>query len=245
MIKSLVQGFVSLVSRPSEQWDFQERRRLVRMRCRYRCIAEVGGERQPATISDLGVGGLRLRLGSAPPAGQWITIFTPFGDESLDGEPVRAEVLWSRQNRDGAAVVGLRYAADPESMDRSWVRTVIKHLGFRPESLLSKRKWVRADCVLEGSLNRGDGQPPRVQIHNLGVGGALFEHSGVLPLCKASLRIGPYEGLAAFEVHGHLIKARPDGKAYLYGLEFDQLDPEQLRHLSLYLKKLLKHSWEI
>jgi hypothetical protein len=245
MIKEMVKGFLSLVQRPPAEWDFAERRKLTRMRCHYKCEMELEGKKLEGIIIDMGVGGLRLKVFHPLKKGQRLLIHSPFNEVSEDSAAVDVQVLWTHQpERNFATYAGLKYISEPKVMGKTWVRSVMKQLGFRPESLLSKRRWVRADCYLPGTLRRSDNSRQEIRIQNLGVGGVLFEYRGVLQLGEQSLRLGPHEQLPPLDVQGILIKARPQGKQYLYGLEFDDLKPAQLRLLTVYLKTLLIHSWE-
>ena len=246
MIKDLVKGFLSLIQRPSEEWDFGERRKLTRMRCHYKCQAELEGKKLEATISDLGVGGLRLKVFQALKKGQKLLVYSPFNEVSEGSNPVEVQVLWTHQpERNFATYAGLKYSSDPKVMSKTWVKSVMKQLGFTPESILSKRRWARAHCFLEGSIRRTDKSRQGIRIQNLGVGGVLFEYADLLAFGEQTVRLGPHEKLPPLDITGNLVKARPQGKHYLYGLEFGELKPAQLRLLAIYLKALLTHSWEV
>ena len=246
MIKDLVKGFLSLVQRPSEEWDYAERRKLTRMRCHYKCQLELEGKKLEGIIGDMGVGGLRLKVFHALKKGQKLLVHSPFNEVSEASAPVEAQVLWTHQpDRNFATYAGLKYVSDPKTMAKTWVRSVMKQLGFRPESILSKRRWVRAECYLPGTLRRADNSRQEIRVQNLGVGGVLFEYRGVLQLGEQAVRLGPHESLPPLDVQGILVKARPQGKHYLYGLEFGELKPAQLRLLTVYLKTLLVHSWDV
>lgn len=245
MIKGLVQGFLTLVQRPTEPWDFGERRKLIRMRCHYPSQAHLDGKKIDAVISDMGLGGLRIKVFHPLKIGQRWVVESPFHEVGECNEPVETQVLWIQQPTKGmASFAGLKYVSPPERMGKTWVKGVLKELGFRPESILSKRRWVRTDCFLEGTLRLPNNSRQTIRIQNLGVGGVLFEYRGLLTLGVQQLRIGPLDKHPPLDVRGTLVKARPEGNSYLYSLEFDELQPAHLRLLSVYLKDLMKHSWE-
>lgn len=245
MLRDLVKGFLSFVHRPSEEWDLGERRKLIRLRCHYKCQIDLAGKKLEAAILDMGVGGLRMRLCHNLKPGQKITVFSPFNEIGENSDPVQVQVCWVKQpERTFLSFAGTKYISEPKIMARSWVKGILKELGFRPEFLTSKRRWVRAEQILEGTLRRDDHSRQEIRIHNLGVGGALFEYRGILPLTEMTIRVGPFEKLPGLDVSGQLVKARPQGKHYLYGMEFGDLQPAQLRLLAVYLKHLLKESWE-
>lgn len=246
MIKDLVKGFLSLVQRPAEEWNFGERRKLTRMRCHYKCQLELEGKKLEAIISDMGVGGLRLKVFHALKKGQRLTVYSPFNEVGESNLPVEVVVLWVHQpDKNFVTYAGVKYTSDPKAMGKTWVKNVMKQLGFRPESILSKRRWVRAECLVEGSVRREDNTRQDIRVCNLGVGGILFEYRGILQLGPQTVRLGPHDKLPPLDLSGNLVKARPQGKSYLYGLEFGELKPAQLRLLAVYLKALLVHTWEV
>lgn len=246
MIKQILKGFLSLVQRPTPDWDFGERRKLIRMRSHYKTQLELEGKKLEGVITDMGVGGLRLKVFHALKIGQVITVHSPFNEVGENNAPVDCKIVWTQQpEKSFVTYAGLVYATDPKKMARTWVKGVMKQLGFRPESLLSKRNWVRAEVFLEGTVKRPDNSRHEMRIQNLGVGGALFEYRDKLPLGDITIRIGPYEKLPGLDVSGTLVKARPQGKHFLYGMEFGEMKPAQLRMLAVYLKTFLTHTWEV
>ncbi|MFN8612407.1 MAG: PilZ domain-containing protein [Vulcanimicrobiota bacterium] len=246
MLKDILKGFLSLVQRPTPDWDFGERRKLIRMRCHYKTQIQLEGKKLEGVITDMGVGGVRLKIFHALKPGQVVTVHSPFNEVGENGAPVDCKVVWQQQpEKNFVTYAGLVYATDAKKMGGTWVRGVMKQLGFRPESLLSKRNWVRAECFLEGTVKRADNSRHEIRIQNLGVGGALFEYKEKLPLGETSIRIGPYDKLPGLDVTGTLVKARPQGRHFLYGIEFGEMKPAQLRMLTVYLKTFLTHTWEV
>ena len=246
MIKQLVKGFLSLVQRSTPDWDFGERRKLTRMRCHYKTQVELDSKKLEGVVTDMGVGGIRLKVFQALKPGQKILVHSPFNEVGQDGAPVECKVVWSQQpEKSFVTYAGLVYSTDPKVMARTWIKGVMKQLGFRPESLLSKRNWVRTDVFLEGTLKRSDNSRHEMRIQNLGVGGVLFEYRDQLAMGEITIRIGPYDKLPGLDVSGKIVKARPQGKHFLYGMEFGEMKPAQLRMLTVYLKTFLTHTWEV
>jgi hypothetical protein len=77
------------------------------------------------------------------------------------------------------------------------------------------------------------------------VGGVLFEYKDKLALTDITIRIGPYDKLPGLDVSGKLVKARPQGKNFLYSMEFGEMKPAQLRMLAVYLRTFLTNTWEV
>jgi hypothetical protein len=60
-------------------------------------------------------------------------------------------------------------------MKNSWVKYFLKELGFKSETIYSKRKHIRADCFLDGTFRTASmdkSRPMRVYNRNRRVGGA-------------------------------------------------------------------------
>lgn len=230
MVKDFLSGFLSLVLGKREHWGFEERRKgLIRLRCNYKCLYSIGEARLPCMITDLGEGGLGLASEQSLPVGQNLKVFCPFIDLEGPCGPVEGQVCWSRFSGK-QHLSGLSYTVNPDS----WVQAVLDLLGFQGRGLESRRKWIRADCTLPGKLGEQD-----VQIHNLGVGGALVEGPVGLGEGECRLTIGPFLKLEPLQIEGHITNLRDQSH---YGFEFDQLAQSQLKLLGYYLKALLRHS---
>lgn len=231
MANDFLKGFLSLVLGKREHWGFEERRRgLIRLRCNYKCLFSMGEARLPCTITDLGEGGLGLASEQSLPVGQKLRVFCPFIDLEGPCGAVDGQVCWTRWSGK-QHLAGLSYTVNPDT----WVQAVLDLLGFHGRGLESRRKWVRADCTLPGRLEGHE-----VQIHNLGVGGALVEGPvGGLTEGERTLTIGPFLKLEPLQVDGRITHLRDQTH---YGFEFHQLAQPQLKLLGLYLKALLRRS---
>lgn len=228
MVREFLGGFLSLVQ--GRHWGFEERRQgLIRLRCSYKCIYTAGKERLPGTITDLGEGGLALAHAAALSQGDRVKVFCPFID--LDGPcaAVEGSVCWTQPAKKGHRS-GLSITVTPDS----WVSAILQLLGFPGQGEPSKRRWIRADCKLPARLGEQE-----VQIHNLGVGGALIESTQPLPDGVSRIVIGPFLKLEPLRVEGSVTHLRNEN---LHGFQFTDLTPPQLKLLGVYLKALLRDS---
>jgi hypothetical protein len=229
MVKDFLNGFLSLVQ-GREQWGFQERRKgLIRLRCSYKCLFSVGGDRIPGTITDLGEGGLALSTARSLAVGQKLKVYCPFIDLEGPCSAVDGVVCWCRA-AGGLHNAGLSTAVTSES----WVFSILQLLGFPGQGGQSKRRWVRAECALPARIGE-----QAVQVHNLGVGGALIESPHPVLDGQARIIIGPYLKLDPLQVDGIVTHLRNEA---LHGFEFRDLSQAQLKLLGLYLKALLRRS---
>lgn len=231
MVKEFLNGFLALVKGKGPSWGFEERRSLVRLKCSYRSIYAHSEGRFPGTITDLGEGGLALTSRDPLKVGQTIKVFCPFVDVDGPNEPIEGEICWTRE-LGKLTNSGVRFTVS----SHSWVFSVLQLLGFSSLSSRSKRRWVRAECKLPARV--GERQ---VQVENLGVGGALVQAKPRLPVAEATITIGPYLKFEALRMQGTVGETRDDG---LQAFEFQELESAQLKLLGLYLKALLRRSFD-
>ncbi len=246
MLKGFLKGFRSLVKGETSEWDFKDRRRIVRLRCHYDVKAESNGKKFDATIVDMGLRGLRLRCFHALKPGQLVKVATPVPIVGAGSDEVVCEVVWNKQpDRNFLTYAGMIYKSDEKTMARSWVKYFLKELGFSNEMIYSKRRFVRAECFMDGKLTLKDGVSHKVRLYNLGVGGALVELGQTLELgLDAELQVGPHEDLPPFVGSGKLVKVKKEGKLFVYGLEFGSaMASSEVKILGRYLQHLLKSSW--
>ena len=235
MLSRLLKGFRSLIKpAPTPDWDFSDRRTLVRVGCAYEVVGHSEGEIFASTVVDLGVLGLRLRTERILKVGKKIKLSWPEPPEGAVPEAVDCQVIWSN-----ASEAGLIYTGDAQAMRRSWVTDVLRELGFTPDSIYSKRRFVRADCLLTGQLSAGH-EWSYMQVSNLGIGGALLE-SGISFTGGDFLKllIGPYEGLPLLSAGGRIVRVGRHEDTFLYGVEFEEMPSLQVERLGKYLRALL------
>lgn len=225
-----LKGFLALVRGPAEQWDQQERRGQVRVECQYRCIFDLDGTRCPATVSDLGEGGLRLTIPEPVAVGKKLRVFCPFVDVDGPSGPIEGVVCWTRPaDAKGLFSLGLRYTSEPRQLEGSWVTWVLQLLGFPGHTT---RHWVGLESVLAGTVGS-----QVVEVHDLGIGGALLKSAEPLAPGPAHLRINPWNELPALELGG-VIATADDG----FRFEFLETEDKQLEELTAYLRALLERN---
>jgi hypothetical protein len=174
--------------------------------------------------------------------GDKVVVNSPNVSANANNQPVPCEVVWIKKAEASYSnYVGLRYDADEKVMALTWAKFILKELGFKVDFIYSKRKYVRADCMLEGELTTvGPPKTHRIRIWNLGVKGMLFEFRQALPINQTvDLKVGPFEKLPPFRATGRLAQARPEGRVYLYGLEFQDISSQDTTILGKYLKLLI------
>jgi c-di-GMP-binding flagellar brake protein YcgR len=220
-----------------------ERRRLIRLRCDYKVQCVVDQQQFSAQIRDMGLNGMRLRMSEKLKPGTNIFVYHPSNTQRVENEYVLCLVRWSRKHKDSEDFdVGLQYADTPGNMRRSWVKFLLKELGFDERAIYTRRKSIRADSAMEGVIN-ADGQEFKGMVLNLGAGGALFEtDTHFAPNTKVQLRVGPLGSLKAIWLPGILLhsKESEESTTQLASIRFVDLKPGQVRSLGQFVLQLLR-----
>lgn len=248
MWKGFLDGLRSLgKGSESDPWDFSERRSLVRLECQYEVIGRREGQRRTfeGQIVDMGLKGMKLRTFEPLKQGEQVHITYPVPILEIPQDTVVCRVLWVKTRpRDFVLFAGLGYAESDQVMAQSWVKYLLRQLGFSRERIFQKRQSVRAECFVPAQLSGQDGHPVEARLYNLGVGGALVEAAAPWEVGQSvQLQLGPYEGLPRCTLGGRLVSRRPEARRFLHGIEFYDLGNAQLRTLGRYLFFLLRHQW--
>src|SRR5690606_36072760 len=131
------------------------------------------GKKHQGVIVDMSLKGMKLR-GFAP-LKKGDEVVVTYSTEILDvtHQSIRCNVLWVRKReRDFIVFAGLGYAEDDATMAGSWVKHLLKMLGFQRDVIREKRKFVRAECFIPVDFIYGHGKKYEGRLYNLGVGGA-------------------------------------------------------------------------
>lgn len=247
MLRKLFQGLRALRKGDDDpDWQYDERRELVRMRCHYDVEYKFRDKRHKGQIVDMSLGGMKLRCFQPPQVGDVVDVTYQVPAVNVQNQSVPCKVQWVRaRERDFVQFVGLAYDASDEVLRQSWVKMVLKQLGFRPDKIFQRRKYVRAECfvpvrVVFERVKNFDGR-----LYNLGVQGALVEGPTDLdPGEIVELHIGPFEELPFFQVTGVVAQRTNQHKNYLLGVKFDEMSERATDCLGRYMRHLLLNHWE-
>jgi c-di-GMP-binding flagellar brake protein YcgR len=242
MIRKLWEGLKSLRrGDAASDWDFAERRELVRLRCHLEVSYTVGSKVYFGQVVDMSLGGMLLRCLQPPTMGSLIDVTYDTPLEGATEKTVRCRVQWSKHRKaDYVYFIGLSYHSSEEVLRRSWVKATLRDLGFRPERIFSKRKSVRVNCFIPVHLLTGQGQAVEGRLYNLGAKGALLE--AVTPVERGqsvSLAIGPYDKLPPFEVKARVVACEEVNRLQFLGVEFVGLSSAVNGRVASYLRTLL------
>ncbi len=243
MMRKLWQGLRSLRRGDSDpDWEFDERRELLRMRCHYEVEGELNGKLFPGQVVDMSLGGMKLRSFQNMAVGQVVLVTCRL--EARCEQTISCKVQWVRtRENDAVTFAGLSYDESDIVLGNSWVKLVLKELGFRPDRLFQRRKYVRAECVIPAELDH-QGEKVHGRLYNLGVRGALVECAQEFPSGdEIGLKVGPLERLNALELQGRVVKVTPHDTEFLVAIQFDPMGPRPMDRLGRYLRHLLLEHW--
>ena len=153
MLRNLIEGLRGLRRGDTDaDWRFHECREVVRMRCYYSVGYRSGEKQYKGRIVDMSLGGMKLRCFHPPRVDDVLDILYqgPAGEYSDMAVPCK--VQWVREReRDGVQFVGLSYETSDRLLRDSWVKVLLKELGFRPNSIFQRRRFVRAAGAAGGA----------------------------------------------------------------------------------------------
>ena len=248
MLRDLIQGMHAL-RREGDGPDrrYRDGRQVVRIRCHYDVECQIADQSHQGQIVDIGLGGMKLRCAQPLEVGAQVGVTCLATAASVPNPSVPCRVEWVRaRERDGALFVGLTYDAPNQLLGQSWVKVLLRELGFRPERTFQRRRFLRAECVVPVRA-RAEGQLTlEGTLCNLGVQGALVESASPLALgTEIEFEIGPFEELRAFQAAGLVAQQASQGQHYLLGVRFEELSCEATDSLGCYLRTLLLNHWEV
>jgi hypothetical protein len=243
MMRKLWQGLLSLRRGDSAgDWEFEERRELVRLRCHLEVGYTVGSKRYYGQIVDMSLGGMMLRCLQPPALGSMTDVTYDQPMAGVEQDTVRCRVQWRKpRQKDYVHFVGLSYFSSEDVLRHSWVKAQLKVLGFKAERMFRKRKYVRAMCFIPVLLRTESGQSVEGRLYNLGANGTLLE--AVTPLARGQavdLAIGPHNDLPPFEVRGRVVSCEEINRLQFLGVEFEALTSRANERVAVYLRSLLE-----
>jgi hypothetical protein len=228
-IKSLVLG--------SDPLSPEESRVSPRILCQYRVNLRNAGRDFKASITDIGVTGMRIE--GVPPLekGERFEISYPFAEGFRPEHSFEVEVMWCRPREiDDDLVAGVGYLKSGDELKGTWVHTLLSEVGLMGDAVYQKRKHVRLATtqkvffrdvasghhILEGRVN------------NISIGGALVESdSDMRPGRRVLALIGPKVNFPTLSIHATVLASRldPEEGHHLLSLQFVDLTREELREL--------------
>ena len=255
MLRDIIAGFVSLFQ-PENIKD--DRREVIRLRCRFEVFCLSEKEVVPATVTDMGLQGLRLNCaayfkpGTAVSllyrgaVGERLTLNQETVERDIDGyfsKGVQCKISWSKKEKySKGSMLGVTYNDSSKRMSKSWVKKILKEIGFDQDSIFQRRKILRVISSIPCKLTT-DRETWRGRAINMGAGGALFQGDHEIGLGKTlTVHIGPYKKLKNLQLRGEIMTERYEqlSNGWLQGIRFTSLTSDQTDLLGKYVVSLLK-----
>ncbi len=242
MIRKLWQGLRSLRTGNSlPDWEFEERRELIRLRCHLDVEYTIGQKKHQGRIVDMSLGGMMLRCFQTPRIGHLTDVTYLVPSVTTSEATVRCKVQWIKSRpKDFVHFVGLSYQSSEGTLRRSWVKEQLKDLGFRPETIFQKRKYMRVTCYISARFTTDDGSLIEGRLYNLGPKGALLEGPTAVKVGhRVELQVGPHQALGCLTLSGCVASCQDVNRLFFVGVEFSDMTQSQTDLLSQYLLQLL------
>jgi hypothetical protein len=246
VLSKLLEGFKSLVF-GSDPLSPEETRVSPRILCQYRVNMQSEDQDFKCSIVDIGATGMRLE--GVPPLqiGQRFKISYPYAQAFRDDHSFEVEVMWCHQREiDDQLAAGVRYLQSGESLQGTWVYTLLNEVGLIGDAAYRKRQHVRlvshqkaflrdletGHHILEGRVN------------NISVGGALVESLTDVRSGRTLLAlIGPSANYPTLAIHARVVASRPDPedqRLHLLSLQFIDLTKDELKALQELVMAMLQ-----
>lgn len=175
-----------------------QNRQATRLPCNFPVTCTHGGTRLAASVVDMGLSGLRVRLDPEVAAALEVNLETrhllglQYGGPSncFEFNTVQARVAWVNRRVDGAIEAGAAYTHPVAYLERSWVRHLLRLFDLDSISVRDRRRHVRMPCGLQAWIGlageaRGASDVAAVQIVNLSAGGVLLDVTSEFPVGAA------------------------------------------------------------
>lgn len=252
MLKGFLSGIVSLFR---AELPHDERRKVIRARCRYAVYCVDVKEVSQAKVTDMGTLGLRMRGSKKYREGDFVRlVYRGVAGQRLSSvswerlqhveDAVRCRVTWSRKKRHSKIVeTGLVYDDTDDNFEKGWVKMILRELGFGPNTLQRRGK-IRVKSWLPAEAR---GTELKIQGHviDLGVGGAQFQCAEQIKEgTEIRLSLGPHKRKAPLKLRGQVVSQTFDvpSNTCRHGVRWLDVGGEELKLLGRYVVDLLKES---
>ncbi|MBN9417419.1 hypothetical protein ABS71_08445 [bacterium SCN 62-11] len=224
LLNKILKGFREFAF--EDKASVEERRRVLRLTCLY--------ETGQGEILDLSPAGLGMATNRKLSRGASLQISPPA--QYADFAPVEGLVRFCRPFRDRFRV-GLEFKG---SLIPTWANPALKELGFMPNHLDQKRRYVRAQTSLPIEVRDWRGEFELATLLDLSRGGTLLRTTKSWEIGEAlRLILGPIGFLPTLFLSAVVLHQRPDPDGWLVNLSFIDAGGTNLNRLDLYIKTIL------
>jgi c-di-GMP-binding flagellar brake protein YcgR len=247
MLKKLFGGLLRGRNQSSqEELTFEQRRKAARRPCHFEVECRLGRSDFTAEVVDMSAGGIRIHVHEPVKLKPKSILHLTYLDSKDVVQTVECLTRWTRErDADGSMFAGVEFK-DPKGLGRSWVKSKMQEIGFRPYNVREQRHDYRVNCRLKAQVNLGGTLVP-CQVKNVGLGGLFIELSKPIR-AGAEVEVKllensefPAQSFGATVRHQqHPEPASPWG----YGLAFKSISLDQANTIRDYIQKRQKEEWE-
>lgn len=233
LLKSLKSLFV-------ESWDYSDRRRLLRFKCKREVQVQTSKEMLAGELRDVGVSGLCVLCYGRVKKGAEIGVKIRKMTIATEVDTVTCKVHWVK--KEGVAnLLGASFLDPPHVMAASWVYAELKELGKQATKSVQDRKGVRVTCAVPARLAFGE-TVSKAAVRDLGLGGARVQAEGELLEVGATVKLGfVYGELPPVSVNATVVTARGNKSVRRYGLEFFEFERGGYDEVQQYMDHFFNH----
>lgn len=246
----ITKGLRSMVRGVDADWQFDERRRTIRIKSRHKVdLLQETKDAEPtksvAYVMNYSMGGVRISFNGNLKVGEKVQLRFPHPLPGVTKSVVNCEILWRRKNSKTLEMLaGAKFLDSGDYMMQSWISYFFRERGSASSDLVEDRKSVRCDCTLD-VLARGD-ENAQGRVLNLGLGGALLAINRPAEVGDEwGLDISGLSSFEGFHVKG-VVQSCETGKSGLFNqrVKFKQPAEEQEKIMKKYLLALSRDFWD-
>ncbi|MEW6278209.1 MAG: PilZ domain-containing protein [Candidatus Eremiobacterota bacterium] len=242
-----------LLGKTQQGPGIDERRKLTRRKiyCDVICHLPVEGQIDrdfKAVVTDIGVGGLKMRCFEALPKGTLLFLEYPEELQGVTWTRVQCQVHWSFKSKATfETLAGLRYAEPKQNMAASWVKFLLEDVGFTEDMLRERRRSIRVDVSLDVAIHAYDKSAgmemdSEGQVVSLSPGGVLIVTlDPILEGRQVDLSFRGSE-LKDLKMNGKILRVVADkhSRKFLHSVAFQGVTTPQQKQVAAYMQKVLR-----
>lgn len=230
LIKSLV---------GKSDWDYAERRELLRVRCRIEATLQNQKGLMGAEILNISVEGMQLMCLAKVKTGSIVHLKGVKQYNQATHHDVACRVEWVKKQTPGY-LAGVIFIDSPQQLSRSWLFWEMKERGLRTIASEQRRKEFRVRCLIPSQLVVA-GERTAARVVNLSPTGAMIQTTGAPLQVGEGVRLtfGPIKDLPAIDVQSNVTSVHTEG-APVYGLRFNSFKTGGPKELKRYLDFFFK-----
>lgn len=146
----LSHGLRTMVRGLDADWDFRERRKTIRFRCRYKVDVTKADETKPVYVIDYSMGGLRFSTTLKYKVGDEVSIRFPTPLPEVSVSSLHCEIVYSRRNpKTLENVYGVKFKETKQRMSASWIAYFFREKNATSHDLVEHRAHFRISCSVE------------------------------------------------------------------------------------------------